>query len=150
MVYPISPSRQTRPDWNWIDQPLQGGTIRGSINLPAQSLYPSIPTLYTLFKAAGVKKVLWYCGMHPFALQRFAEGSLKIPVVTGSSRGRGSRAAAWFADYISEHGDGGSGSDMQSLILEGGIKGWATGGSEFVEHMDGYDEAVWRGVGPEC
>ncbi|RYP18975.1 hypothetical protein DL767_009723 [Monosporascus sp. MG133] len=40
----------------------QGGTIRGSINLPAQSLYPSIPTLYEIFKAAGVRKVIWYCG----------------------------------------------------------------------------------------
>lgn len=46
----------------WSDVRLQGGTIRGSINLPAQSLYPTIPTLYTLFKAAGVKRVLWYCG----------------------------------------------------------------------------------------
>jgi arsenical-resistance protein 2 len=38
-----------------------GGTIRGSINLPAQSLYPTIPTIYSLFKAAGVVKVIWYC-----------------------------------------------------------------------------------------
>lgn len=41
---------------------LQGGNIRGSINLPAQSLYPSIPTLYRTLKAAGVRKVIWYCG----------------------------------------------------------------------------------------
>ncbi|MCJ1367173.1 hypothetical protein MMC16_006305 [Acarospora aff. strigata] len=40
----------------------EGGTIRGSINLPAQSLYASIPTLYTLFSAAEVKKVIFYCG----------------------------------------------------------------------------------------
>ncbi|RYP44261.1 hypothetical protein DL768_009265 [Monosporascus sp. mg162] len=40
----------------------KGGTIRGSINLPAQSLYPSIPTLHEIFKAAGVRKVIWYCG----------------------------------------------------------------------------------------
>ncbi|KAG9565346.1 hypothetical protein KCU77_g4648, partial [Aureobasidium melanogenum] len=39
-----------------------GGTIAGSINLPAQSLHPSIPTLYRLFKAAGIPKVIWYCG----------------------------------------------------------------------------------------
>lgn len=44
------------------DTRLQGGTIRGSINLPAQSLFPTMPTLYVLFKAAGVKKVIWYCG----------------------------------------------------------------------------------------
>ncbi|KAL8773739.1 MAG: hypothetical protein Q9209_001507 [Squamulea sp. 1 TL-2023] len=33
----------------------QGGTIKGSLNLPAQSLYPSLPTLYDLCLAAGVK-----------------------------------------------------------------------------------------------
>lgn len=43
----------------------QGGTIRGSINLPAQSLYPTIPTLYSVLKAAGVRKVIWYCCMLP-------------------------------------------------------------------------------------
>jgi len=40
---------------------LQGGTIKGAVNLPAQSIYPSIPTLYALFKAAGVKKTIWTC-----------------------------------------------------------------------------------------
>lgn len=44
------------------DISLQGGTIAGSINLPAQNLYPSIPTLYTLIKAAGVSQVIWHCG----------------------------------------------------------------------------------------
>lgn len=43
----------------------EGGTIRGSINLPAQSLYPTIPTLYTLFKEAKVGTVIWYCGTLP-------------------------------------------------------------------------------------
>ncbi|CAN9163899.1 unnamed protein product [Alternaria alternata] len=32
----------------------EGGTIRDSINLPAQSLHPTIPTLYTLFKNADL------------------------------------------------------------------------------------------------
>lgn len=41
---------------------MQGGTIYGSINLPAQSLYPTIPSLYRLFKAADVRSVIWYCG----------------------------------------------------------------------------------------
>ena len=40
----------------------QGGTIRGSINLPAQSLYPTIPALYVLFATAQVSWVIWYCG----------------------------------------------------------------------------------------
>jgi arsenical-resistance protein 2 len=39
----------------------KGGTIQGSINLPAQSLHPTIPALYALFKAAGLRKVIWYC-----------------------------------------------------------------------------------------
>jgi arsenical-resistance protein 2 len=33
---------------------------------------------------------------------------------------------------------------MESFILEGGIKGWATGGEQFVKLMDGYNEAAWR------
>ncbi|KAJ9161168.1 hypothetical protein NKR19_g2551 [Coniochaeta hoffmannii] len=36
----------------------EGGTIRGSINLPAQSLWPTIPTLYKMFKAAGLRKII--------------------------------------------------------------------------------------------
>lgn len=33
---------------------------------------------------------------------------------------------------------------MQSMILEGGIKGWAKAGGDFVAHMDEYVEAVWE------
>ena len=40
----------------------QGGTIRDSLNLPAQSLYPSLPTLYAIVKAAKIPRVIWYCG----------------------------------------------------------------------------------------
>ncbi|KAK3327040.1 Rhodanese-like domain-containing protein [Cercophora scortea] len=96
----------------------EGGTIRGSINLPAQSLYPTLPVIYSIFKAAGLKKVIWYCG---------------------SSRGRGSRATAWFADYLLSVGD----TSMQSLALAGGVRGWATAGEKYVALMDEYDEAVW-------
>jgi arsenical-resistance protein 2 len=39
----------------------QGGTVQGSINLPAQSLYPTMPSLHALFKAAGVRQVIFYC-----------------------------------------------------------------------------------------
>ncbi len=58
---------------------------------------------------------------------------------TASSRGRGTRAAGWFSDYLSDQGDG----DMQSLILVNGIKGWATAGQEYTEWMDEYDESAW-------
>lgn len=40
----------------------KGGTIRGSLNLPAQTLYLSLNTLLNLCKAAGVRDVIWYCG----------------------------------------------------------------------------------------
>ncbi|KAJ5809989.1 Rhodanese-like domain-containing protein [Penicillium pulvis] len=96
----------------------EGGTIRGSLNLPAQSLYPTIPTLYSVFSQARVSKVIWYCG---------------------SSRGRGTRAAGWFAGYLEEQKDGG----MESLVLEGGIKGWAAAGEDYTRLMDEYDESKW-------
>ncbi|KAI0194281.1 Rhodanese-like domain-containing protein [Xylaria flabelliformis] len=96
----------------------EGGTVRGAINLPAQTLYPTIPTLYQLFKNAGVRHVIWYCG---------------------SSRGRGTRAAGWFNDHIQDQGD----KQMQSVILLGGIKGWATAGEDFVEFIDGYVPEHW-------
>ncbi|GKZ26389.1 hypothetical protein AbraIFM66951_003151 [Aspergillus brasiliensis] len=96
----------------------EGGTIRGSINLPAQSLYPAIPTLYSLFSQSPVREVVWYCG---------------------SSRGRGVRAASWFADYIELQGE----TRLTSLVLEGGIKGWAAAGKEYTDLMDEYDASVW-------
>ncbi|KAL3587732.1 hypothetical protein FPOAC2_13631 [Fusarium poae] len=74
--------------------------------------------LYGVFKAAGLRKIIWYCS---------------------SSRGRGTRAAGWFSDYIANRGD----SEMKSLVLLEGIKGWATAGGEFVEWMDEYEPAVW-------
>ncbi|KAK3177467.1 hypothetical protein K4F52_009758 [Lecanicillium sp. MT-2017a] len=98
---------------------MQGGTIRGSINLPAQSLYPSIPTLHILFKAAGLRSIIWYCG---------------------SSRGRGTRAARWFQDYLDDCGDTG----MESLVLLDGVAGWATGGAEYVGQMSDYAAKHWQ------
>jgi arsenical-resistance protein 2 len=96
----------------------EGGTIRGSINLPAQSLYPAIPTLYTVCKAAGIHTIIWYCG---------------------SSQGRGPRAAGWFRDYLASQGD----KETRSVILRGGIKGWATAGREYTEWIDEYDASKW-------
>jgi len=60
-------------------------------------------------------------------------------VAVGSSRGRGHRAAGWFADYVTEKGD----TVMKSYTLEEGIKGWAVAGEEYVKLMDEYCEAVW-------
>ncbi|WVO17462.1 hypothetical protein L204_105154 [Cryptococcus depauperatus] len=97
----------------------EGGTIRGSINLPAQSLYPAIPTFYAMLRAAGVPKVIWYCS---------------------SSRGRGARAAGWLRDHIVDSGDS---HVIESVILHEGIKGWAQAGGEYVEWMDEYNAAAW-------
>ena len=58
---------------------------------------------------------------------------------SASSKGRGNRAAGWFADYIADKGDG----QMESLALAEGVKGWATGGDEYVEWMLEYDAKVW-------
>lgn len=40
----------------------EGGTIRGSINLPAQSFYMNRAVLYDLCKRANIKQVAFYCG----------------------------------------------------------------------------------------
>ncbi|KAK6517484.1 hypothetical protein TWF281_004136 [Arthrobotrys megalospora] len=97
----------------------EGGSIHGSINIPAQSFYTTIPSWYSLFKAAGVKKAIWYCN---------------------SSRGRGTRSALWFQDYI----DGSNDTELKSMILVDGIKGWATNGDEYIGRMDEYVESYWK------
>ncbi|KAK9452447.1 Rhodanese-like domain-containing protein, partial [Dipodascopsis uninucleata] len=97
----------------------EGGTIPGSLNLPAQSLYPTIPTLYSVLSQTPVRTVVWCCG---------------------SSRGRGTRAAGWFADYLAVQNN----TMIRSLVLEGGIKGWATSGKEYTSWMDEYDITVWN------
>ncbi|KAK3299750.1 Rhodanese-like domain-containing protein [Chaetomium fimeti] len=93
-----------------------GGTVRGAMNLPAHSFYPTRGTLYDLCKQAGIRRVIFYCG---------------------SSLGRGPRCAAWLQDYVDEVGG-----DLKSQVMVGGIRGWvkAYGGSM----MDGYDEKRWR------
>ncbi|KAI0150542.1 Rhodanese-like domain-containing protein [Xylariaceae sp. FL1272] len=118
----------TLPDFVIVDlrrNDFEGGTIRGAVNLPAQTLYPSIPTLYALFKAAG------------------GSGDLgnpdSDPRCQGSRSSRGARAAGWFADYIQEKGD----NEMQSVTLQGGIKGWVAAGDSFTELMEGYDAEHW-------
>ncbi|KIY02786.1 uncharacterized protein Z520_01251 [Fonsecaea multimorphosa CBS 102226] len=97
-----------------------GGTIKHSINLPAQTLYFSLATLYELCAAAHVPLVIFYCG---------------------SSRGRGTRAAGWLADYIADQKGR---AQLESVILEGGIKGWVSGGEEYTRWMDGFEAEAWK------
>ena len=56
-----------------------------------------------------------------------------------SSRGRGPRAAGWFRDYLEEVGD----NNMESLVLQGGIKGWVAAGGEFLNWVDEYEASAW-------
>jgi arsenical-resistance protein 2 len=58
----------------------------------------------------------------------------------GSSRGRGNRAAGWFADYLEDRGN----TTMQSLVLAEGIRGWAGAGAQYTELMVEYDGKVWE------
>ncbi|KAL4906721.1 hypothetical protein BDW74DRAFT_137010 [Aspergillus multicolor] len=119
-----SSTRKPGADFLVIDlrrNDFEGGTIKGSLNLPAQSLYPSLPTLFALVRGAGVKDVIFYCG---------------------SSQGRGTRAAGWFADYLKEQGV--EENEIKSWKLEGGIKGWVKDGEECTSLMEGFDRTHWE------
>ncbi|OQE31147.1 hypothetical protein PENFLA_c002G03976 [Penicillium flavigenum] len=121
LVQWIRDGKQAGKDFILVDlrrTDYEGGTIQGSLNLPAQSLYPTIPTLYSLVSNSSVKYVIWYCG---------------------SSAGRGTRAAGWFADYLKDQQD----TEVKSLVLSGGIKGWAAAGPEYTSLMTEYDASVW-------
>lgn len=74
--------------------------------------------MYRMCSKAGISEVIFWCG---------------------SSRGRGPRAAGWFEDYIRTQTE----NSIRSVILEGGIKGWVTGGPEYVKELEGYEESVW-------
>tara|TARA_R110002003_G_scaffold126_26_gene11655 strand:+ start:13650 stop:14033 length:384 start_codon:yes stop_codon:yes gene_type:complete len=52
----------------------EGGTIKGSINLPAHSFYMNRAVLHDLCKRAGVKKVAFYCGRYNFGNSRVGVG----------------------------------------------------------------------------
>lgn len=56
-----------------------------------------------------------------------------------SSRGRGTRAAGWFADHVADKAD----VYMESLVLSEGIHGWVAAGGEYLQWMDEFDAAVW-------
>ncbi|QIW95754.1 hypothetical protein AMS68_001272 [Peltaster fructicola] len=98
----------------------EGGSIRGSLNIPAQGLWWNRGMLYELAYKAGMEWVVFTCG---------------------SSQGRGPRCASWFLEHVREvAGD----NDMQVMVLEGGIKGWVQAGPQFTQLMDGFDESHWQ------
>lgn len=82
------------------------------------------------------------CALRSFLLARSAFNSSETNRslrTLASSKGRGNRAAGWFADHIADQGD----DQMESLALAEGIKGWATAGDEYVQWMLEYDAQVW-------
>jgi arsenical-resistance protein 2 len=60
----------------------------------------------------------------------------------GSSKGRGNRAAAWFADYVAEQGN--ETDTIQSLALTKGIRGWVEAGPPFINRVSEFDADVWK------
>ncbi|KAA1475295.1 Rhodanese-like protein [Dentipellis sp. KUC8613] len=71
--------------------------IRGAINLPAHSFYPTLPTLVNVL--SRYHTVVFYCG---------------------SSNGRGPRVAGWYQDALGAQGI----TTSRAVVLEGGIKAW--------------------------
>jgi arsenical-resistance protein 2 len=58
-------SALSSPDLLLVDvrrNDFEGGTIKGSLNLPAQSFYLNRGVLYDLAKRSGIKQVAFYCG----------------------------------------------------------------------------------------
>jgi len=71
------------------------GYVKGAINLPAHSFNQTLPGLVPIL--SNIPLVVFYCNR---------------------STGRGPRCAGWYADALP------SDAKSQSLVLEGGIKGW--------------------------
>lgn len=86
--------------------------------------------------------VLWYVSLDTVSATQLLYSILnQLLFVVGSSKGRGTRAAGWFADYMEDQGD----EQMKSVALAGGVKGWAIAASgEYVEHMAEYDPSAWQ------
>ena len=59
----------------------------------------------------------------------------------GSSNGRGPRWAGWFLDHVRNTAED---TDMQVMVLEGGVKGWVKAGQQFTQLMDGYRPEYWE------
>ena len=57
--------KKGKREWWVMLMYVKGGTIRTSLNLPAQSFYQSRKTLLDLCDRSGIKKVIFYCGIYP-------------------------------------------------------------------------------------
>ncbi|KAK3671257.1 hypothetical protein LTR78_008892 [Recurvomyces mirabilis] len=98
----------------------EGGAIRGSLNIPAQGFWWNRGMLYELCYKADIEWVVFTCG---------------------SSNGRGPRCAGWFLEHVRNTAED---TDMQVMVLEGGVKGWVKAGQQFTQLMDGYEPRYWE------
>ncbi|KAF2164105.1 hypothetical protein M409DRAFT_25452 [Zasmidium cellare ATCC 36951] len=101
-----------------------GGSIRGSLNIPAQGFYWNRGALYELAYKADMEWVVFTCG-------------------SSKEGGRAWRCAGWFLEHV-RHTVGDE--DMQVFVLEGGVKGWVGGGEVYRGLMDGFVEGEWGDV----
>jgi hypothetical protein len=132
---------------------------------PGRYLVPTL--LVYLPKNALLQGIFYYIGIftHLSPLHRFIltlPYTLSLPIPTchftvnqdkltspltmiklGSSRGRGTRCAGWFDDHIQSQVQDSATKKMESIILLGGITGWANAGEQFVAMMDGYECEAW-------
>jgi arsenical-resistance protein 2 len=97
----------------------EGGSIRGSINIPAQGFWWNRGMLYELAYKADMEWVVFTCG---------------------SSNGRGPRCAGWFLEYVRNVAED---QNMQVMVLEGGVKGWVKAGPQYIQFMDGFRQEHW-------
>lgn len=98
-----------------------GGSIKGALNIPAQSIHPTISTLYDLAKSSGKPNLYIHCV---------------------SSRDRAVRVSGWLQDLV-EQNNNNNNNQVKPQIIKGGIKEWVNGGKEYIDLMDNYDESCF-------
>ncbi|KAK0210800.1 Rhodanese-like domain-containing protein [Desarmillaria ectypa] len=77
----------------------EGFFIKGAINLPAHSFYPTLPALTPIL--AQYQLAVFHCN-------------------SCKPGGRGPRTAGWYQDELDKQGV----TESRAVVLEGGIKGW--------------------------
>lgn len=119
----------------------RNGTIKSSINLPAQSFYQSRKVLLELCDRANIREVIFYCGGPTYITSPFSRHISHIAHI-GASNGRGPRCAAWMQDYIDDISKFGRKTNLKVFTLKGGIKGWV---KDFEGALvDGFVEGYWE------
>ncbi|ANB15271.1 hypothetical protein AWJ20_2897 [Sugiyamaella lignohabitans] len=98
----------------------KGGKIKTALNLPAQSFYNSVDSVYDLAEKSGKEAIYVHCN-------RSSVGS------------RGWRVAGWLQDTATSRGE-----KVKIYAITDGIVGFATGGKEYTELLDEYDPEVWE------